>query len=328
MKYGQELASMMKSLIGGGDVNWRELVDEYLSFIDLKENTKKSYRVILESWVDYLKKHNIATPDRTDILNYKEIIMKRLSSATVQKHIVIFRGFYRHLKANGVYEDITYQVRGCKVETVYKRQSLSIEDSIRLIKRAKRRATTEIGKRDYALTVLFLTTGLRSIEAARANAEDIDFVYSEAILHIQGKGKDSKAEYVKLSKEAYAAIEDYLSTVDVEKVEKENDRTPLFLTKPKQGKQKRLSTKMIRAIIKELLVGIGYNSRAYSVHSLRHTFATISLQEGSTLQQTMEALRHKNIATTQIYSHMVEGMNSKTTKMVSDALFKKKEVRQ
>lgn len=81
---------------------------------------------------------------------------------------------------------------------------------------------------------------------------------------------------------------------------------------------------MIRTQIKDLLISIGYNSRAYSVHSLRHTFATTALLQGASILQTQEALRHKNISTTQMYSHMVEGLGSNTNQLVSDALFKSK----
>jgi hypothetical protein len=54
---------------------------------------------------------------------------------------------------------------------------LSIKDSIKLLNKAKKKAVNEIGKRDYALAVLFLTTGIRSIEAERATTQDISNQY-------------------------------------------------------------------------------------------------------------------------------------------------------
>ena len=150
------------------------------------------------------------------------------------------------------------------------------------------------------------------------------YVQGEAVLHIQGKGRDSKAEFVKLSEETFGAIQEYLTAIDSNSITDDVRGTPLFLTKPVKGVRKRLSTKMIRTQIKDLLISIGYNSRAYSVHSLRHTFATTALLQGASILQTQEALRHKNISTTQIYSHMVEGLGSNTNQLVSDALFKSK----
>jgi len=306
-------------------MNTRVEIDSYISYIDLKKITKDSYRNILRIWATYLEDKEILEPTRNDLLNFKEEMLGITESATVQKYLVVLRGFFRYLKFKGIYEDISYQIRGCKVETTYKRMPLSIKDSIKLIKKAKKKANMESGKRDYALVVLFLTTGIRSIEASRADVEDIDMIDGEYVLHIQGKGKDSKTEYVKLSSETFDSINDYLNNINPKFVIKDHGKTPMFLTQEKGGKQNRLSTKQIRNIIKELLISIGYNSRAYSVHSLRHTFATTALMKGASLLQTQEALRHKNISTTQIYSHMVEGMKSNTNKIVSDALFKNRE---
>ncbi len=306
-------------------MNTREEIETYISYIDLKKITKDSYRNILRIWATYLEDRDILEPTRNDLLNFKEEMLALTESATVQKYLVVLRGFFRYLKFKGLYEDISYQIRGCKVETTYKRMPLSIKDSIKLIKKAKKKANAEPGKRNYALVVLFLTTGIRSIEANRADVEDIDIIDGEYVLHIQGKGKDSKTEYVKLSSETFDSINDYLNSINPKFVLKNHGKTPMFLTQEKGGKQNRLSTKQIRNIIKELLISIGYNSRAYSVHSLRHTFATTALMKGASLLQTQEALHHKNISTTQIYSHMVEGMKSNTNKIVSDALFKNKE---
>ncbi len=304
----------------------KDEIDHYIAYIDRKDITKESYRNHLNVFARFLEDKEIDEPTRNDLLSFKDELMKRVGSATVQKAIVVIRGFFRYLKVQGIYEDISYQVRGCKIEATYKRMPLSIEDSVRLINKARKKTKTEIGKRDYALVVLFLTTGLRSIEASRANIDDIDLANGEYVLHIQGKGRDTKAEFVKLSQEAYLAIQDYLSSISQEiEVSTFGDETPLFLTKPKKGERHRLSTREIRHVIKDLLVSIGYSSRAYSVHSLRHTFATTALLEGASILQTQEALRHKSISTTQIYSHMVEGLKSNTNQLVSDALFKTKE---
>lgn len=306
-------------------MNTKLEIDNYIAYTDLKKISKDSYRNILWNWATYLEDKGILEPTRNDLISFKEEMLKVNESASVQKYIVVIRGFYRYLKFIGIYDDISYQVRGCKVETTFKRMPLSIKDSRKLIKKTKRNATNEIGKRDYALVVLFLTTGLRSIEVSRADVEDIDMIDGEYVLHIQGKGRDSKADYVKLSTNAFDAITDYIDSINQDYVIKDNGKTPLFLAQVRASKQGRLTTRSIRNCVKELLVSIGYDSRAYSVHSLRHTFATTALIQGASLLQTQEALRHKNISTTQIYSHMVEGMKSNTNKIVSNALFNNKE---
>lgn len=183
--------------------------------------------------------------------------------------------------------------------------------------KARRGATTVRGKRDYAIIALLLTTGLRVIEIERANTIDIDMIDGEYVLHIMGKGRDSKDTYVKLSDEVYKIIEDYL-------LSRNNDHVALFITHHRRFDNSRLSTKRIRSFVKELLISIGYDSKAYSVHSLRHTFATTALSEGATIMETKDALRHSDVSTTQIYAHMLDNMQSDTYQKVSDALFNKK----
>ena len=290
------------------------IIDEYIDFMDRKQITKDSYRRILYSYNDYITTLSISNPKRNDVLKYKEYLLKNLGSATVQKHIVVLRGFYRYCKLNNYSEDITYEIRGMKVQPTFKRQALSIEDSKKLLQVAKKRATDVIGKRNYAIVAILLTTGLRSIEIERADVIDLDIIDGNNVLFVMGKGHDSKDAFVKISKEVYEIVEDYL-------LARISDEEALFLTHHKRNGNKRLSTKVIRSAVKELLISIGYDSKAYSVHSLRHTFATTALLEGASLLETKEAMRHSDVSTTQIYAHLVEKLKSNTYQKVSDALF-------
>ena len=144
---------------------------------------------------------------------------------------------------------------------------------------------------------------------------DLDIIDGSNVLFIMGKGRDSKDAFVKISNEVYEIIQDYLIT-------RNDSNEALFLTHNNKNQSKRLSTKIIRSAVKELLISIGYDSKAYSVHSLRHTFATTALIEGASLLETKEALRHSDVSTTQIYAHLVEKLKSNTYQKVSDALFK------
>ena len=283
--------------------------------MDRKQITKDSYKRILYKYYDYITTLTISNPKRNDVLKYKEYLLKNLGSASVQKHIVVLRGFYRYCKLNNYYDDITYEVRGMKIQPTFKRQALSIEDSKRLLQKAKQRAKDVLGKRNYAIVALLLTTGLRSIEIERSDVYDLDIIDGSNVLFIMGKGRDSKDAFVKISNEVYEIIQDYLIT-------RNDSNEALFLTHNNKNESKRLSTKIIRSAVKELLISIGYDSKAYSVHSLRHTFATTALIEGASLLETKEALRHSDVSTTQIYAHLVEKLKSNTYQKVSDALFK------
>lgn len=296
----------------------KDYVDEYIEFLDRKEITKQAYKKVLISYCNYMEALSISKPVRNDVLKYKEYMLKKLSSATVQMNIVVLRGFYKYCKLNEYSDDSTYDIRGCKVQRTFKRMPLTVEDSRKLLTKARYKARNNIiGKRNYAIVAILLTTGLRSIEIQRADITDLDFVNGEYVLFVMGKGHDDKDEYVKLSNEVYEILQDYI-------LARNSDEEALFLTHNKKHESRRLSTKIIRSAVKELLRSIGYNSQAYSVHSLRHTYATTLIDAGVSILETQGAMRHADISTTQIYVHVLDHMGSKTNKKVSDLLLKKK----
>lgn len=300
-----------------------EKINEYISFLDLKEISKESYRKLLFQYKSYLDANNITNPNRNVILGYKEyLIKKKLSSATIQKMLVVLRGFYRYLKLNGIDEDITYAVKGVKVATTYKRQPLTETDIIKVINNARKKATDQIGKRNLAIIVLLFTTGLRAIEVERADIEDIDIVGDGYVLYIQGKGRDDKDNFVKLPQEVYEILLLYLETRDTSNLLEKNN--PLFTTFLRNGTEIRMKTAVIRTMIKDAFRSIGLDSRAFSAHSTRHSFATLSLIEGASILEVKESLRHSSITSTQIYSHLVEKMKSDTNELVSKAILKTK----
>lgn len=298
-------------------------IKEYYDFLDLKEISKESYKKQLIKYKEYLEAHNITDPNRSVIIAYKEFLVKqKLSSASIQKALVVLKGFYKYLKLKGIDEDITYAVKGVKVATTYKRQPLTEEDIRKVIHNARKKATNSKGKRNLAILVILFTTGLRAIEVERADIEDIDIVGDGYVLYIQGKGRDDKDNYVKLTEDVYQIILSYLEQRNSDNL---LDRgNPLFTTFKRDKTEIRMKTAVIRTMVKDAFRAIGLDSRAFSAHSTRHSFATLSLIQGASILEVKESLRHSNITSTQIYSHLVEKMKSGTNELVSNAILKNK----
>ena len=278
-------------------INLKNEIDNYVDTLDRKEITKSSYRSILLRWANYLKSKRIYSPNKRDIIAYKEKIAKSTGSASIQKTIVVLRGFYKYLKLSGKYDDITYGVRGAKVEKTFKKNPLEIDEIMKLISKAKEESTISISHlRNYAIIVLMVTTGMRTIEVVRANINDLMIHKNKKRLYIQGKGRDGKDEYVKLSEEVYEVLSDYLN-------KRNDDYDPLFISHKGQVGS-RLTTRSIRGIIKDLLRAIDIDDKRYSAHSLRHSLATILIKNAhGTLAEAQQILRHKDISTTEIYNH-------------------------
>ena len=278
-------------------INLKNEIDSYVDTLDRKEITKSSYRSILYRWANYLKSKRIYSPNKRDIIAYKEKLAKSLGSASIQKTIVVLRGFYKYLKLSGKYDDITYGVRGAKVEKTFKKNPLEVDEIIKLISKSKEESTISISHlRNYVIIVLMVTTGMRTIEVVRANVNDLMIHKIKKRLYIQGKGRDGKDEYVKLSEEVYELIDDYLT-------QRNDNFEPLFISHKGQIGS-RLTTRTIRGIIKDLLRAIDIDDKRYSAHSLRHSLATILIKDAhGTLAEAQQILSHKDISTTEIYNH-------------------------
>lgn len=291
-------------------------IDNYVDSLDRKEITKSSYRGILYRWASYLKSKRIYSPNKRDIIAYKEKLAKSLGSASVQKTVVVLRGFYKYLKLADKYDDITYGVRGAKVEKTFKRNPLEVDEIIKLISKASEESNKSISSyRNYAIVTLMATTGMRTIEVVRANISDLMIHKNKSRLYIQGKGRDGKDEYVKLSPDVYEIINNYLS-------QRNDSYDPLFISH-KGNVGSRLTTRTIRGIIKDLLRAIDIDDKRYSAHSLRHSLATILIKNANgTISEAQQILRHKDISTTEIYNHALQREDNDGEIRVSNLLLK------
>jgi integrase/recombinase XerC len=175
---------------------------------------------------------------------------------------------------------------------------------------------TLTGKRDYAIMALMLTAGLRTIEITRSDITDMRTLGEHTVLYVQGKGKDSKGDFVKLAPQVEAAIRSYLNARG-----KAEAHSPLFTSTSNNSNGERMTTRSISGIVKARLIAAGYDSEFMTAHSLRHTAATINLLSGATLEETQQLLRHSNINTTLIYAHHLDRMKNNSEQRIAAAIF-------
>ncbi len=156
-----------------------------------------------------------------------------------------------------------------------------------------------IGLRDRAILEVLFSTGLRVSELVSLNREQVNIEAGE--FGVIGKG--GKARVVFLSKRAKEWLSKYL--------EKRTDPyRPLFIRysgpKPKEGltdEKLRLSARSVERVVDKYRKKAGILFRI-GPHAIRHSYATDLLSHGADLRSVQEMLGHKNIATTQIYTHV------------------------
>lgn len=157
----------------------------------------------------------------------------------------------------------------------------------------------EIGFRDRTILEVLFSTGLRVSELVSLNREQANIQSGE--FGVIGKG--GKARVVFLSKHAKEWLSLYLT-------KRSDPYRPLFIRysgpKGKEGltdERLRLSVRSIERMIDKYRKKAGILFRI-GPHILRHSYATDLLQHGADLRSVQEMLGHKNIATTQIYTHV------------------------
>ena len=271
------------------------LIGAFIADQDVKQSSKRLYKRTLKQYFNYVEKTSLQLDNitRANILNYKDSLLDSgMSSLTVGSYLTVVRKFYEWTEANKIYPNVAKGIKTPTRKQQFKKQPLQALQAKALLKHLK---TTN--KRDLAIVNLLLRTGLRTIEVARANIEDITFKGNQRVLLVHGKGRDEKDAFVILTDKAYKPIESYL-----EERGRTNIKEPLFTSTSNNNKGGRLSTRTISYIAKEALKAIGLDNKSFTAHSLRHTTAVNILRAGGSLEMAQFTLRHTNPATTQIYT--------------------------
>lgn len=274
--------------------------DDFLRAQDVRPSSRESYSKGLKRFLEWLKGQGITNPSRETILAYKESLKASgLSSFSVSAYIVAVRKFFNWLEATRGLPNIAKGIKGAKRVRGFRKDPLTVEQVKELLGSIEKSSIK--GLRDYALINLLIRTGLRTIEAIRANVGDIRQQGGEALLYIQGKGRDEKDEFVLLTGETLKPIYQYLQARGSAKSEE-----PLFSSLSHRNGGDRLTTRTVRRVIKQRLRTIGIESDRLTAHSLRHTAITLSLKAGATIQEAQALARHTNINTTLIYAQNID----------------------
>lgn len=291
------------------------LISRYIAFVDVAKKSAETYAKAIKQLIIYLRLRSIEEPQREDIISFREELKATNHKAsTIQTYIVSIRLFFKWTAQEGIYPNIADNIKCPKVSREHKKDYLTANQIKEILKGIDRE--TLQGKRDYALISLLVTCGLRTIEVVRANKEDLQALGENTVLYIQGKGREDKAEYVKVPQPTEKAIREYLKARG--KIE---DNEPLFASLSNNSKGERMTTRAIRGIVKDSFIKVGYDSNRLTTHSLRHTAVTLSLLSGKDITEVQEFARHKNIATTMIYNHALDKAKNSCSNAISDAIF-------
>ena len=290
--------------------------NDFINFCDTSKATIKTYAKALKVFFAYLNLNNIKQPTREDLIAYRSYLLDReLQSTTIASYINAIKQFFKWAYDKGIYKNIADHIKGAKVNTQYHRkEALTLEQAREVLLKASEGQTLE-DKRNFAILYLSFACGLRTIELVRANINDITFKSGSVALLIQGKGKIDKADFVKLPYNVEKAIREYLALRG-----ETNEEAPLFTSLSDRNKGERLTTKSVSRIIKQAFRSIGLNNALFTAHSTRHTFITLFLLNGGTLEEARQIARHSSINTTMIYNHAIDRAKNNGEEKIANLL--------
>ena len=286
----------------------RKTVDEY--FLDLrnffrylKQTRDPSLRglelneiSILDVDLDF-----VSSVTLTDIYGYMTYLSRErvlhqnsdasgygLNAASRARKIATIRSFYKYLtnKVHLIKENPVKDLDSPKLKKTLPKY-LTLEESVQLLSSVD----GQNRERDYCILTLFLNCGLRISELCALNTTDIQ----DDALRVLGKG--NKVRIVYLNDACKEALNGYLA---VRRPIVGRDQNALFLS----SRNERVSRSTVHALVKKHLSEAGLDSTQYSAHKLRHTAATLMLQNGVDVKAVQEVLGHEHLNTTEIYTHI------------------------
>ena len=295
-----------------------QLMEAFLQSLDISSSSKRTYKRQLKQFVEWLEQQDqhISELTREDLLRYKKALMESSKSArTVSGYLTPVRRLFEWLEANKIYPNVAKGIKGAKQPRGYAKDVLS-KQQLQAVLSEIDHSSLE-GLRDYALFNLLARTGLRTIELERAEIQDMRSLSGERVLWIQGKGRDSKDEFVLLTQQAYEPIKAYLAARSIEEGRALQDQDPLFASLSDRSLGSKLVTRSIRYVIKKRLRAAGLNEKRLSAHSLRHTAITLAIQAGASMYQAQAMARHSSIKTTEIYFHNQKRISAAAENLIS-----------
>lgn len=292
-----------------------ELFNRFVAYLDATQKTVETYTRALRQMFKYLSLNGISAPQREDIMAFRDDLKQAgLKPTTVQNYITAAKLFFKWTAQEGLYPNVAEHLKGAKINRDHKKDYLTsrqVKDVLNAVER-----TTLKGLRDYAILALMVTGGLRTIEVTRADIADLRTAGESTILYVQGKGKEEKTDYIKVSPDVEKAIRAYLRARGAAA-----EHSPLFASISNQNTGERMTTRAVSGIVKDRLQGAGYDSSRLTAHSLRHTAVTLSLLAGKDITEVQQFARHANIATTMIYNHALDKAKNSCSEAIAKAIF-------
>lgn len=293
-------------------MNLSTAVNQFLEYLEIERNNSKltirNYRHYLERLINFgasqsppLSDTAMITPEF--IRNYRLFLSRyaderglTLMKITQNYHLIALRAFLRFLTKRDINSLSADKIELSRAES----HSLKFLNRLQVDRLLNMPSISTLqGLRDKVILEMLFSTGLRVSELVGLNRDTVNLETRE--FGVIGKG--SRVRLVFLSDSACDWLKRYLAS-------REDDYLPLFIrfagkksNPDKTGNFIRLTARSVQRIVEKYVKKARLPIKI-TPHGLRHSFATDLLSAGADIRAIQEMLGHKNISTTQIYTHV------------------------
>lgn len=286
----------------------QQLINDFLEYLEIEKNVSKltirNYKHYLSRFLGFVTSH-IPSPEALDItpeiVRQYRLYLSRFSDkhdltlkrVTQNYHLIALRSFLKYLVRKGK--------KALAPETIElgKAESRSIKflerDAIERLLNMPEISKPQ-GMRDKAILEMLFSTGLRVSELVGLNRDSVNLDRRE--FGVIGKGKRPRVVF--LSEKAADWVKRYLAS-------RQDTTKPLFIRysgkKPTESESLRLTSRSVQRLVEKYVAKARLPIKI-TPHGLRHSFATDLLSGGADLRAIQELLGHKNVSTTQVYTHL------------------------
>ncbi len=276
-------------------------IDKFINYLkierDVSHNTIRNYSSDLKSFADFADKKDVKMIRYFDLRKYlAHLKTSNYSKRTIARKLSTLRSFFKFLQQDGYIKDNPANIISTPKLDKTLPSFLSEKEMEELLDVP---TETVLDFRDKAVLETLYSTGARVEELVNIKLDDIDFI--GGVVKVKGKG--AKERLVPIGDKALSSIRRYLKEQSAKNLsnlkQRVSNRGFLFLNKNGY----KITSRSIRRIVDKNIIRIS-RKRNISPHSIRHSFATHMLNHGANLRIVQELLGHKNLSTTQIYTHI------------------------
>ena len=309
----------------------KQFIDSLVSMEGLSKNTVESYNRDLDKLNDFFGTRDIKNITKTDLENYIKHISNLYTNRTVDRHISSIKHFFDFLQLENIIKNNPSTLLEHKKIEHYLPKFLT-ENEVELLLQKASMDKSDFGIQFYCMLELLYATGMRVSELVSMKLSNIEKEFDlknnsykiKNFIRITGKG--NKERIIPINKTAIDLLVKYINLRNTilngnyceylftNKVSFSRTKSNVVAVKILKNKNSCISRQVFARKLKEVAISVGINPDKISPHSIRHSVATHLLKGGADLRIIQEILGHADISTTQIYTHLSNGVAENTLK--------------